>query len=161
MYDEARVLLERPGVAHDKRGRDEVLEAWCEVISEQGAWDEADEIVDRSRMHASWAGVPPLDLYAARLEGRAAAALGDPDRAVPLFTSAMTGFTALEARWEAAVTKLDVAVALEQLGKADEAHASAADALLVLEGLGSVREVARAGELLGRSSGPPSPTPGG
>ena len=161
MYDEARVLLERPGVAHDKRGRDEVLEAWCEVISEQGAWDEADEIVDRSRMHASWAGVPPLDLYAARLEGRAAAALGDPDRAVPLFTSAMTGFTALEARWEAAVTKLDVAVALEQLGKADEAHASAADALLVLEGLGSVREVARAGELLGRLSGPPPPTPGG
>jgi len=82
-----------------------VLEAWCEVISEQGAWEEADEIVDRSRMHASWAGVPPLDLYAARLEGRAAAALGDPDRAVPLLASAISGFTALEARWEASTLK--------------------------------------------------------
>jgi hypothetical protein len=73
----------------------------------------------------------------------------------------MTGFTALEARWEAAVTKLDVAVALEQLGNADEARTSAADALPVFEGLGSVREVSLAGELLGRLGDPPPLTGSG
>ena len=40
-HAEARALLERPALAEDRRGRDEMLEAWCEVISEEGAWDEA------------------------------------------------------------------------------------------------------------------------
>jgi class 3 adenylate cyclase/tetratricopeptide (TPR) repeat protein len=158
MFDEARALLERPAVADDKRGRDEVLEAWCELISEQGTWDEADEVVDRSRMHASWAGVPPLDLYAARLEGRAAAARGDTDRAASLLASVATGFAALEASWEAAVTKLDLAAALEQQEDAETAQVSAQDAFVVFEGLRSVREVTRARELLGRLGDPP-PTP--
>jgi hypothetical protein len=116
-YEQARALLERPALAEDRRGRDEILEAWCEVIAEQGAWDEAPELVRRAARHASWAGEPPLALYATRLEGRAAAAQGAPERAVDLLGSAVEGFAALGAAWEAAVTGLDLAGQLMRTGE--------------------------------------------
>ena len=60
----ARALLERPGIADDQRGRDEVLEAWCEIVAEEGAWGDAPAIVEQARSHATWAGVPRSKLYA-------------------------------------------------------------------------------------------------
>jgi class 3 adenylate cyclase/tetratricopeptide (TPR) repeat protein len=147
--DEARALLERPGLAEDRRGQDEILEAWCEVISEGAAWDEAAEVAERARRHAARAGEPPLALYAMRLEGRAAAARDDPARAGELLSSAADGFTELEAIWEAAVTGLDVAHLLVTAGENDRARSVAEESASVFEKLGSVRELSLARDLLG------------
>jgi class 3 adenylate cyclase/tetratricopeptide (TPR) repeat protein len=149
-YAEARALLERPALAEDRRGRDEMLEAWCEVISEQGAWDEAPEMVERAARHASWAGEPPLALCATRLDGRAAAARGEPARAVELLGSAVDGFTALGAAWEAAVTGLELAGALTATGEDQRARGLTEEVVREFDRLGSVRELSRADELLGR-----------
>ena len=151
-HEEARALLERPALAEDRRGRDEVLEAWCEVIAEQGAWDEAPELVRRAARHASWAGQPPLALYATRLDGRAAAARGASERAVELLGSAADGFAALEAEWEAAVTNLELAGELMKTGEDERARGLAEEVARVFDRLGSVRELGRAEELLGRST---------
>ena len=84
------------------------------MIAERGAWDEAPELVSRAARHASWAGQPPLALYATRLDGRTAAARGASERAVELLGSAVDGFAALEAEWEAAVTNLELAGAADE-----------------------------------------------
>jgi tetratricopeptide (TPR) repeat protein len=149
-FDDARALLERPDVTEDRRGRDEVLEAWCEVISEQGSWDEAGEVADRAGRHAGWAGLPPLGLYATRLEGRRAAADDDMRRAADLLTTAMNGFEELEAAWEAAVTGLDLAEALIAIGERDRGHSLAKGSASVFERVGSVRELGRAEGVLSR-----------
>jgi class 3 adenylate cyclase len=149
-FDDARALLERPDVTEDRRGRDEVLEAWCEVISEQGSWDEAGEVGDRAARHAGWAGLPPLGLYATRLEGRRAAADDDARRAADLLTTAMNGFEELEASWEAAVTGLDLAEALIAIGESDRGHSLAKGSASVFERVGSVRELGRSEGLLSR-----------
>jgi tetratricopeptide (TPR) repeat protein len=147
--DQARALLERPGLAEDRRGEDEILEAWCEVISEGAAWDEAAEVAERTKRHAARAGEPPLALYAMRLEGRAAAARDDPARAGELLSSAADGFRELEAIWEAAVTGLDVAHVLAISGEADRARSVAEASASVFEELRSVRELSLARDLLG------------
>jgi tetratricopeptide (TPR) repeat protein len=150
-HEEARALLERPRLADDRRGRDEILEAWCEVIAEQGAWDEAPEVVERASRHAAWAGEPPLALYASRLEGRATAAGGSPERAIELLTSTAQGFGELGAVWEAAVTQLDLAGELLRTGEDLRARSLAEEASRVFDRLGSVRELGRVDDLLGRS----------
>ena len=150
-YEDARALLQRPGLAEDRRGRDEILEAWCEVVSEQGAWDEADAIADRAAAHASWAGEPPLALFAKRLAGRAAAARQELARADDLLAEAADGFDGLGARWEAAVTRLALGVVAHRMGGAARSRALAADAHEVFVRLRSLREVDLAVEVLGRT----------
>jgi class 3 adenylate cyclase len=148
-FAEARALLERPDLAEDRRGQDEVLEAWCEVIAEEGAWAEAADIAARTAKHAAWADEPPLSLYATRLEGRAAAGTGDAERAVEVLRVSADGFTELGAVWEAAVTRLDLARILVH-GQTDAARGLAEDAARVFEAIGSERELNLAGELSGR-----------
>jgi tetratricopeptide (TPR) repeat protein len=151
-YAEARALLERPEVSTDPRGRDEVLEAWCEVVSEQRAWDEADPIAAEMSTHATRSGEPPLGVFAIRLTGRAAAGRADLERAETLLADAAKLFEELDARWEHAVTALDRAPVLTALGRHDEGRAIAADAATVFEELGSRRERARAHQLVGSST---------
>ena len=148
--EEARALLERPGIADDQRGRDEVLEAWCEVVAEEGAWGDAPAIVEQARSHAVWAGVPPLELYAGRLQGRLTAATGDGERAADLLRIAADGFAGLEAEWEAAITRLELATVEASLGRATEARDRYEDVIPVFERLRSVRELDRASGLLTR-----------
>ena len=100
--------------------------------------------------HAAWAGVPPLALFATRLEGRVAGARGSSERAVQLLTSAIEGFTGLEAVWEAAVSRLDLAQVLDASDRVVDARRAAEVARPVFERLGSVRELARVDEVLGR-----------
>jgi class 3 adenylate cyclase/tetratricopeptide (TPR) repeat protein len=150
-FADARALLERPGALEDRRGQDALLEAWCEVISEQDAWDEAADVAERAARHASWAGGPPLGLFATRLAGRSAAARGDLELALDLLTGAAQGFEDLEAAWEAAVTRLDHSEALTAIGKVDAARRTAAETLPIFERLGSERERSRAEEIVGRS----------
>jgi tetratricopeptide (TPR) repeat protein len=151
-HEEARALLDRPELAEDRRGRDEILEAWCEVLAEQGEWDEASELVERATRHAAWAGEPPLALYATRLDGRASAAGGSPERAIELLASAAQGFGGLGAVWEEAVTRLDLGAELMRTGEDRRARAIVEDAARVFDRLGSARELGRADDLLGRSA---------
>jgi class 3 adenylate cyclase/tetratricopeptide (TPR) repeat protein len=149
-YGAARALLERPGVAEDRRGQDEILEGWCELLSEEGAWDEARVLAIRAAQHADRAGVPPLALYATRLEGRAAAGTEEIDRAVELLGAAADGFAELGAVWEAAVSRLDLAAVLLPAGRSYDASTLAGGAAQVFDRLGSVRELSRARDLLGQ-----------
>jgi tetratricopeptide (TPR) repeat protein len=149
-FEEARALLEREAVVETLYSRDEVLEAWCEVISEEGTWDEAPKLAEQAAAHAARAGVPPLALFATRLGGRVAGARGSSERAVQLLTSAIEGFTGLEAVWEAAVTRLDLAEVLVASDRVEAARRAAEVARPVFERLGSVRELARADQVLGR-----------
>jgi len=84
------------------------------------------------------------------LGGRAAAAAGDADRAASLLSSAADGFAGLEASWEAAVTKLDLADAQMQQRDDHEASATIQQAAVVFERLGSLREIDRAAHLLAK-----------
>jgi class 3 adenylate cyclase/tetratricopeptide (TPR) repeat protein len=147
-FAEARALLERPQIAGDFRGRDEVLEAWCELLTEEEAWDDAARVVGVARSHAEWAGVPPLAVYADRLEGRVALATGDPGTAVAFLERAADAFAGMEAEWEAAVTWLDLARALATAGRPEDARAALDRAVPTLDRLRSLRELVRAGELL-------------
>jgi tetratricopeptide (TPR) repeat protein len=149
-FVDARALLERPEAIQDRRGQDAILEAWCEVVSEEEAWEEATRIAGRAARHAAWAGEPPLALYAERLEGRAAVGGGDPERALDLLRSAAEGFSGLDAVWEAAVTRLDLARALVAMGETHRALGLAEDVLPIFERLGSMREIGVARDLLGR-----------
>ncbi len=149
-FAEARELLERPLIAENRQARDEFLEAWCELVAEQGAWGEAPRLVEESRRHAAWAGVPPLAVFADRLEGRAALAAGDAASGARLLGLAAEGFAGLEADWETAVTWLELATAEAVAGHAERARALVGRAVPTLDGLRSIRELLRAAELLER-----------
>jgi len=151
-YEDARALLESPAAIDEQRGQDEVLEAWCEVISEQGAWAEATDIAERAKRHAEWASVPPLALYATRLEARKALAARDAERAAWLFRSSAEGFAGIEATWEVAITNLDLATALAARGADEEPRRLVAEAIAVFDSLGSARELTRAKDVLERLS---------
>ena len=108
-------------------------------------------LAEQARRHAAWAGEPPLALFATRLEGRAAGGPGTiPNEPSELLSSAIEGFAELEAVWEAAVTRLDLAQVLATSGEAEERVAQPTEARPVFERLGSVRELARVDEVLGR-----------
>jgi hypothetical protein len=149
-FADARALLLRPELAEDRRGQDEVLEAWCELISEEEVWEDAAELAERMTRHAEWAGEPPLALFATRLEGRAAAAGAMPERAAELLRRAADGFAELEAVWEAAVTKLELARVLMSTGNGEDAEPLAQGAAHVFARLGSSRELSFARDLLGQ-----------
>ncbi|HEX9122269.1 MAG TPA: AAA family ATPase [Actinomycetota bacterium] len=146
-FDEARGLLTRPAIADSGEGREEVLEAWCELVAEEERWGDAPAVANDARAHGEWAGVVSLPPYADRLEGRAALASGDHPRATELLVSAGEGFEALEAAWEVAVTRLDVTRALLVSGRRDEARAHLQLAVPTLERLRSRRELATASDL--------------
>jgi hypothetical protein len=85
-----------------------------------------------------------------RLEGRAALAAGDADRAVELLARARDGLAGLGARWEAACTELPLAESLLQAGRRGEAAELLPAALALFDQLGSVLELARTRELLAK-----------
>ena len=114
------------------------LEALCEITAERDRWDEVPGLVAAAREEAEVGEQLTLPLFAARLEGRAAAAAGDVPRAAELLGSAAAGFAAIGAQWEEARSLLMLAVAVGE---------RAERALPVLERLGSAREIKQARSL--------------
>ncbi|MFB3739085.1 MAG: AAA family ATPase [Candidatus Velamenicoccus archaeovorus] len=149
-FAQARELLARPEVPEVGEGREEVLEAWCELVAEEGSWDRAEEVTGDARTYGARAGVMQLAPYADRLEGRSALAAGHPDRAVELLGAAGEAFDRLEAAWEVGVTRLDLARAHDEAGRGEDARAHLALALPTLERLRSRRELGLAAELRDR-----------
>jgi len=58
------------------------LEVHCTLVAEQGTWDEAEDLIARSRRHAADAKLLALAFHADRLEGRALLAAGNATAAV-------------------------------------------------------------------------------
>jgi class 3 adenylate cyclase/tetratricopeptide (TPR) repeat protein len=146
-FAEARAHLERPeeGLQY---GRGYILSARCDVLAEEGAWEEAPPVVAEARRHAAEAGLLALPFHADRLEGSAALAAEDIEAATMLLRSAANGFTSLKMRWEAARTTLVLGEAIARGGKGERAKALISKALPTLEELGSLREIGRAREAL-------------
>ena len=123
------------------------LELLCEITAAQERWEDAARLVAATRAEAEIGEQLSLPLYADRLEGRAAAAAGDVERAAPLLRRSTEGFAALGARWEEAWSRLLLAEVLVAGGQPDAEHELAV-ALPVFEQLGSVREAERTRALL-------------
>ncbi len=99
-----------------------VLEGRCEFVAATGAWDQAPSLVEEARAYSAASGSLPPALYAEHLEGRAALAARDPDRAADSLASAAGGFDRLGTPYEAACTSVELARALIESGRTAEAH---------------------------------------
>jgi hypothetical protein len=142
----ARDVLARPEEGFGW-GRGYRLEALCDVIREQRAWEDAPEVLEEARRHSAEAGLLALPFYADRLEGEMRLAEDAIEPAVLLLERARQGFAELGARWEAARTGLELTRALVQAGRQDDARGHIERSLPVLEELRSQREIDEAGEL--------------
>lgn len=143
-FAEARARLVREEFAYIRENLGLLLEARCDLLIEEEAWDEARETVEEARAHAEAAALIALRHHADRLEAMAAEAAGDRLRALDLLGAAREGFDAIEARWEAARTDLLMAEVLFRGGRTEEARRSAAPSVPVFEELGARRELDRA-----------------
>jgi class 3 adenylate cyclase len=152
LFDEARAALDLPKTLWHGYARGIVLEARCELVAEQEAWDDVAELVDASRAHAEEAELLALPCFADRLEGLMGRAADEREKAEGLLAKAFSGFTRLEAGWEAARTALALAGVLSDGGHSDRARQLLAETRPVLERLRSVRESSWAEDLAGRLS---------
>jgi class 3 adenylate cyclase len=148
----AQAALDLPQTLWHGYARGIVLEARCEILAQQEAWDEVAGVIDASRAHAEEAELLALPCFADRLEGLARRAMDDRSRASELLARALDGFTELGAGWEAARTAVALAEVL-----ADDGHERAAWELLagarpVLERLRSEQESSMAEDLARRLS---------
>jgi hypothetical protein len=145
---EAMASLQEAATAPSRVHLTLVLEAWCDLVAEAEEWDQASEVLATTREQVERGAFLALPLFADRLEGRAALAGGDAERAAGLLRQARDGFLGLEARWEAAVTDVSLVEALLLAGRREEAAEVLSGALAVFDDLHSVRELERARELL-------------
>ena len=130
------------------------LEARCSLVAEERAWAEVPELVAEARRHAEVGEIHALPRHADRLEARALMAGGDADGARALLERAVSGFRALDATWEVALSELALGEALAALDRLDDAADSVASAAVVFERLRVPRELEQARALL---SGLPAP----
>jgi len=114
----------------------EVLEARCELVRAEAAWEAAPSVITESREHAATGGLPILALFADRLEGHALLQTGDPARALDLLLHARDGFEAHGATYERARTERLLADAFRASDRPDEAKAVSDEAQREFERLG-------------------------
>ena len=122
----------------------EALEAESELLAAAAEWDRATDLLSEMRRHAQVGDAPALAAFADRLEGRAALAGGDLPEAQRSLERAASGFEAIDAPWERALTDLDLARVASSAGKSDEAGAWAARAATTFEQLQDTEGVAAA-----------------
>jgi class 3 adenylate cyclase/tetratricopeptide (TPR) repeat protein len=115
-----------------------VWEARCDTVLASGDWERAAEVVEGARQYNRAGGSPSVAAVAGRLEGAAAIAAGDADRAVRLLATAVREFDGLGMTWEAARTRRLLAAALARAGRREQAAAEQAAADGALNALGVV-----------------------
>jgi class 3 adenylate cyclase len=143
----ARELLDRPKLLGIGYNHGFVLEALCDLLAVQGAWDDARETLAEARKHADLAGLLALPAYADRLEGRLRVAEGDFPRALELLDRARSVLSSLGAAWEAACTGLDLAATLAGVDDRDGAREQLSAAMPTFKRLRSADELAEAERL--------------
>ncbi len=149
-FDAALESLSHPYLSQALGFHFEALQARGRLVAEAGWWDRAPDVIRESRRFSTVGGYLALPLFADRLEGQAALAGGDPSTAVELLRRASDGLRDLEAVWEAARVDLSLAEALLATGDRDDVERRVRNAAQLFERLGSVRELERARELLGK-----------
>jgi class 3 adenylate cyclase len=126
--DEARALLEPHLAQAALLPAPGLIEAYCDTLAELEDWAAVPGQAGRARRLAEERGLVTLPPYARRLEGRAALAAGNAERARRALAEAARAFEEREARWEEALTRLDLARALD--GEEAAAERARAEELL-------------------------------
>jgi class 3 adenylate cyclase len=142
-HERARAVIEDADAAPTqilRPLRDEVL---ADAIAASERWGEVGAFAERGRAYAAEARIRALPVHIDRLEGRAAIAGGDVDEGLEILETARKDFDGLGAMWERARTELEIAEALAQAGRADEARSTAEAAAAELERAGAVLELNR------------------
>jgi class 3 adenylate cyclase len=150
-FADARRRLAIVDPVRDSQNRDLTLEAWGEVIAEEGTWGEAPAIVADARDWATRTGLLALPAFADRLEGRAALAAGDAGRGLDLLRSALATFERLDAVWDRARTEVILAEALLDLGRPAEAASVASSAAETMAGLAAPHDLEQARSVVARA----------
>lgn len=159
---EAAELAERylrrypePGRVERGAGLEVVVRAFIRV----GDLERADDALGQLRQIAARARTRPLLAAVASSEGALAAIQGDHDAARRSFEDALDLLAAGDARFEAARVRLDLAGALNSLGRNDQARREIETALADFQELGADGETKRAAGLLGElRARTPAPT---
>ena len=113
------------------------IEGRMELVAAKHDWDVAPPLIAEARSHAAEAGLLALPMFADRLEGLAAMADGDADQAAELLGRARDGLAGLDAVFDAALTEVDLAIALAHSGKNAEARTTLDAAITTFERLGA------------------------
>ncbi|MEO8230202.1 MAG: hypothetical protein ABI628_10640 [Chloroflexota bacterium] len=151
-FGEARARLSVQDPVRDIQNRDLTLEGWADLVAAEGAWAEAAAVVAEARDWADRTGLRFLPAVADRLEGQAALAAGDHERAVRSLAAARDHFAGLEVPWERARTELWLGEAYLAAGDPAEAATAARSALETFRALGAQVEVERAAALVAQAS---------
>jgi class 3 adenylate cyclase/tetratricopeptide (TPR) repeat protein len=125
-----------------------VWETRCDLVAETGLWDRTPATLASARAATDRGGLLALPAFADRLEGRAAFVEGETETATRLLEQASRRFEEIGARWERACTDLSLAEALLEEGDRAAATSRLKPSLGVFDEVGSLREAARARELL-------------
>jgi class 3 adenylate cyclase/tetratricopeptide (TPR) repeat protein len=113
------------------------LEGRMELVAAKHDWDATPPSIAEARAHATEAGLLALPMFADRLEGLAVMADGDADQAAELLGRSRDGLAGLDAVFDAALTELDLAIALAHSGKNAEARTTLEAAITTFERLGA------------------------
>jgi tetratricopeptide (TPR) repeat protein len=143
VIDEAGDLLARADESRILSHLPLLRQVQAEHLAESGKWDRAPAFAEAARAYAEEAGLRALPVHIDRLDGRAALAAGDHERAVALLERASDGFASLSARWEEARTHAFLAGALANAGREKDARERLLQATNVFEELGARRELER------------------
>jgi class 3 adenylate cyclase len=128
----------------------EHMAAACDLLPLEQDWAAARELLPLMRQIADEGEVHPLAWFADRLEGQMEADREDLDRAILLLRASADGFGALGAVWEEAYSNLLLAETIGKEGRPELYQSRLVSALATFQRLGSVTEVDRAEEQLGR-----------
>ncbi|MDQ2933838.1 MAG: hypothetical protein M3R49_02460, partial [Chloroflexota bacterium] len=151
-FGEARARLAVLDPVRDIQNRDLTLEGWADLVAAEGTWDEAAAIVAEARDWSGRTGLRFLPGVADRLQGQAALAAGEHERAMRLLGAARDGFTRLEVPWERARTELSLAQAYLAAGSGTKAATTVRAALETFSALGAQVEIEHAAALRAQAS---------
>jgi class 3 adenylate cyclase/tetratricopeptide (TPR) repeat protein len=129
----------------------DAYEADAEFVAASRAWDRVADLQEEARTYASRAQTAGLVPFLDRLEGRAALSAHDPARAARSLATAAERFDELGARWERALTQIDLARATDAAGDPERAGRALSEAIETFEELGAMRDLAAARSALGRA----------
>ncbi len=119
------------------------LEAFTDVVAEQGDWDAARATLPMGREEAARGELLALGFFLDRLEGRMRAAEGDHESAISSLTRSAEGFRGLGAPWEEAFSLLTLA----SCSNGERIEEPLRTAHNVFDRLGSLREKQRCEDL--------------
>lgn len=142
-----------------KHDRLRLLPAWVEITLATGDLDGAAAAVQELQAAAADRDVPLLVAASARAWGQVALARGDAAVALASLRAALSGWQKLGAPYDAALTRVDVAVVCRMLGDEETAELELDAARWVFDQLGAAPGLARVDAMTRRLA--PQPAPGG